>query len=280
MKYIEILKQAQKDLTRKSILTPALDAELILSNILKIKREKLILNLQKKIDSNNLRLFNSFIEQRKKNIPIAYILKYKHFWKSTFYVNKSVLIPRPATELIVEKVLEKVPKDQSFKFLDIGTGSGCILISILLERPKSTGIGIDISPSAIKVAKFNAKLQQLKNRIKFINSDVDKFFAYKYDIIVSNPPYINKFNYKNLQKDVKDYEPKIALDGGLNGISMIKKVIEKSSILIKKNGNLVLEIDNQILRESKKLLKEYKFYINDISKDLMNNYRCIFSTKY
>ena len=280
MKYIEILKQAQKDLTRKSILTPALDAELILSNILKIKREKLILNLQKKIDSNHLRLFNLFIEQRKKNIPIAYILKYKHFWKSTFYVNKSVLIPRPATELIVEKVLEKVPKDQSFKFLDIGTGSGCILISILLERPKSTGIGIDISPSAIKVARFNAKMQQLKNRIKFINSDVDKFFAYKYDIIVSNPPYINKFNLKNLQKDVKDYEPKIALDGGLNGISMIKKVIEKSSILIKKNGNLVLEIDNQILKESKKLLKEYKFYINDISKDLMNNYRCIFSTKY
>ena len=280
MKYIEILKQAQKDLTRKSILTPALDAELILSNILKIKREKLILNLQKKIDSNNLRLFNSFIEQRKKNIPIAYILKYKHFWKSTFYVNNSVLIPRPATELIVEKVLEKVPKNQSFKFLDIGTGSGCILISILLERPKSTGIGIDISPSAIKVAEFNAKMQQLKNRIKFINSDVDKFFAYKYDIIVSNPPYINKFNFKNLQKDVKDYEPKIALDGGLNGISMIKKVIEKSSILIKKNGNLVLEIDNQILRESIKLLKEYKFYINDISKDLMNNYRCIFSTKY
>ena len=280
MKYIEILKQAQKDLTRKSILTPALDAELILSNILKIKREKLILNLQKKIDSNHLRLFNLFIEQRKKNIPIAYILKYKHFWKSTFYVNNSVLIPRPATELIVEKVLEKVPKDQSFKFLDIGTGSGCILISILLERPKSTGIGIDISPSAIKVAEFNAKMQQLKNRIKFINSDVDKFFAYKYDIIVSNPPYINKFNFKNLQKDVKDYEPKIALDGGLNGISMIKKVIEKSSILIKKNGNLVLEIDNQILKESKKLLKEYKFYINDISKDLMNNYRCIFSTKY
>ncbi len=280
MKYIEILKQAQKDLTIKSILNPALDAELILSNILKIKRENLILNLQKKIDSNHLRLFNLFIEQRKKNIPVAYILKYKHFWKSKFYVNKSVLIPRPATELIVEKVLEKVPKDQSFKFLDIGTGSGCILISILLERPKSTGIGIDISSSAIKVAKFNAKMQQLKNRIKFINSDVDKFFAYKYDIIVSNPPYINKFNLKNLQKDVKDYEPKIALDGGLNGISMIKKVIEKSSILIKKNGNLVLEIDNQILRESIKLLKEYKFYINDISKDLMNNYRCIFSTKY
>ena len=280
MKYIEILKQAQKDLTIKSILNPALDSELILSNILKIKRENLILNLQKKIDSNHLRLFNLFIEERKKNVPVAYILKYKHFWKSKFYVNKSVLIPRPATELIVEKVLEKVPKDQSFKFLDIGTGSGCILISILLERPKSTGIGIDISPSAIKVAKFNAKMQQLKNRIKFINSDVDKFFAYKYDIIVSNPPYINKFNFKNLQKDVKDYEPKIALDGGLNGISMIKKVIEKSSILIKKNGNLVLEIDNQILRESKKLLKEYKFYINDISKDLMNNYRCIFSTKY
>ena len=280
MKYIEILKQAQKDLTIKSILNPALDSELILSNILKIKRENLILNLQKKIDSNHLRLFNLFIEERKKNVPVAYILKYKHFWKSKFYVNKSVLIPRPATELIVEKVLEKVPKDQSFKFLDIGTGSGCILISILLERPKSTGIGIDISPSAIKVAEFNAKMQQLKNRIKFINSDVDKFFAYKYDIIVSNPPYINKFNFKNLQKDVKDYEPKIALDGGLNGISMIKKVIEKSSILIKKNGNLVLEIDNQILRESKKLLKEYKFYINDISKDLMNNYRCILSTKY
>ena len=279
MKYIEILKKAQQDLTKSSILTPALDAELILSNILKIKRENLLLNLQNRIDYKHLRLFNSFIEQRKKKLPIAYILKYKHFWKSKFYVNKSVLIPRPATELIIEKVLEKVQKNQRLKFLDIGTGSGCILISILLERPKSTGIGIDISPYAIKVAKFNAKMQQLKNRIKFINSDVDKFFTYKYDVIVSNPPYINKLKYTNLQKDVKDYEPKIALDGGLRGISMVKKVIKKSSELLKKNGNLVLEIDNQILRESKELLKKYKFYINDISKDLMNKHRCIFSTK-
>mgnify|MGYP001249481805 FL=1 len=227
-----------------------------------------------------LKLFNSHIEQRKKNLPVAYILKYKHFWKSKFYVNKSVLIPRPATELIVENVLKKVPKNQSLKFLDIGTGSGCILISILLERPKSTGIGIDISQTAINVAKYNAKMQQLKNRIKFINSDVDKFFSYKYDIIVSNPPYINKFNYRNLQKDVKDYEPKVALYGGLHGISMIRKVIKKSSKLLKRNGRLVLEIDNQILKETTRLLKKYNFYINDISKDLTNNYRCIFSTKY
>ena len=177
-------------------------------------------------------------------------------------------------------MLKKVPKNQSLKFLDIGTGSGCILISILLERPKSTGIGIDISQTAINVAKYNAKMQQLKNRIKFINSDVDKFFSYKYDIIVSNPPYINKFNYRNLQKDVKDYEPKVALYGGLYGISMIRKVIKKSSKLLKSNGSLVLEIDNQVLRETNELLKKYNFYINDISKDLINKYRCIFSTKH
>ena len=280
MKYIEILKKAQQDLMKNSIANPSLDAELILSNILKIKRENLLLNLQNNVSNNQLKLFNFYIEQRKKNLPVAYILKYKHFWKSKFYVNESVLIPRPATELIVENVLKKVPKNQSLKFLDIGTGSGCILISILLERPKCTGIGIDISQSAINVAKYNAKMQQLKNRIKFINSDVDKFFSYKYDIIVSNPPYINKFNYRNLQKDVKDYEPKVALYGGLYGISMIRKVIKKSSKLLKRNGSLVLEIDNQILRETNELLKKYNFYINDISKDLMNKYRCIFSTKH
>jgi len=280
MKYFEILKRAGDVLKKKSIPTYSLDSELILSKILKIDRKDLLFNLQSSLDHYQIKKFKNLIKKREKKLPVAYILNSKYFWKSKFYVNNSVLIPRPATELMVEKVLERTYKNRAIRLLDIGTGSGCILISILLERPKSLGIGIDISKSAIKVANFNAKMQQLENRIKFINSDIDNFLSNKYDIIVSNPPYINKFSLKNLQEDVKYFEPKIALDGGLNGTSMIEKVIKKSSDLLKNKGVLVLEIDDKTLNKTKELLKKHSFYINNISKDLMQLNRCILSTKY
>jgi release factor glutamine methyltransferase len=210
MNYQEILFEGAKILKFNNIKSFNLDSEILLSSILKVDRSHLILNLEKKIKDNESKIFFNCIERRKKNEPIAYITGYKEFWKNKFKVNSNVLIPRPDSETLVEQVLSEISTNSKKKILDIGTGSGCIIISILNDRKKCTGVGIDISKNAIKLAKYNAKIQHLKNRIKFFNTNIDNFNLDKYDFIVSNPPYI-KFNEINgLDRDVRCYEPKIA----------------------------------------------------------------------
>ena len=279
MNYQILLKKASKELKSISVSNPILDSEILLSNALKISREKMLLNLNKKITQSEIDKFNKLLIKRKKKEPIAYIFGSKEFWKTTFVINQSVLIPRPETELLVEQSLKYLKKNRDYKVLDIGTGSGCILISILKERTKCKGIGIDFSKEAIKVAKINAKMQQLENRIKFVYSDVDKFLSSKYDLIVSNPPYIKTCELKNLNEDIKNYEPIMALDGGSDGLSEIKKIIIRSSELLKRGGRLVLEIGHGQLNSVVNMIKEKKYYINNISKDLAGNTRCITSIK-
>ena len=280
MEYINLLKFAKKELSLKNIPNPSLDSEILLSDILKIKREKLLINLEQKANLKQINQFKKYIDLRGNNKPVAYILGKKEFWKRNFIVNHSVLIPRPDTEIIIEAILKILPVNIKKSILDIGTGSGCILISLLLERKSVVGTGLDISKSAIKVAKINAKIQQIENRIKFINSDIDKFFYGKYDLIVSNPPYIKKSKISTLKEDVKNFEPVLALDGGLDGSEKLNKVIKKTSYLLKRNGIFVLEIDNYQLHNVKNIMRKYNFYINNIIKDYAQNYRCIISTKY
>ena len=246
---------------------------------MKIDRFNLILNLEKEIKNNETKIFFDFIERRKKNEPIAYITGYKEFWKNKFKVNNNVLIPRPDSETLVEQVLNEISINSKKKILDIGTGSGCIIISILNERKKCTGIGIDISKNAIKLAKYNAKIQHLKNRIKFFNTNIDNFNLDKYDFIVSNPPYIKFSEINGLDRDVRYYEPKVALSGGIDGLSKIRLVVSKSSNLIKKSGKLFLEVGSTQAREVLKILQIYGFYNNKVIKDLGKKNRCIISTK-
>ncbi len=280
MNYNTVLNHASNLLESFKIKNPRLDSELLLCDSLKTSRENLLLNLNKKIKLKEYNKFLNLLDQRKKKKPIAYIIGFKEFWKSKFIINDSVLIPRPETEIIVEESLNYLNNNKSKKILDIGTGSGCIIISILKESIKSNGVALDISKNAIKIAKINAKLQQVDNRIKFINSNIDKYNYDKYDLIVSNPPYIKKIRISRLEEDVKDFEPNIALDGGYSGYSELKKVILSSSNLLKKNGKLIFEIGNdQIHNLTGKLVKN-GFYINKISKDLSKKARCVVATKY
>ena len=163
--------------------------------------------------------------------------------------------------------------------LDVGTGSGCIILSVLNERRKCTGVGIDISKNAIKLAKYNAKIQHIKNRIKFFNTDIDNFYSNNYDLIISNPPYIDLNKINNLDKDIKNHEPKVALNGGIDGYEKIRLVIKKSSKLIKRKGKLFLEVGFDQARETLRTLNIYGFYNNKIVKDLSKKNRCIISTK-
>jgi len=211
--------------------------------------------------------------------PIAYLLNKKEFWKEEFYIDKDVLIPRPDTELIIENVLKIYSNNSKLQILDVGTGSGCILLSILKERTNFYGTGIDICKKSIKISKYNAKKLKLENRVKFYHSDVDKFNNGKYDLIVSNPPYIEKFNLKYLEKDIVNFEPKLALNGGLDGFSEIRKVINSAKFLVKKNGKLILEIGFNQKNRTSEILKKKGFFINKVLKDYGENDRCIISTK-
>ena len=226
------LNTAIKTLTQFNIQNANLDSEILLAKIIGKDRNYIILNSKEHLGQKYLFRFNNLIERRKKGEPVAYLTRKKEFWKNDFYVDQNVLVPRPDTELIVEEVLKFSKKRFKLQILDIGTGSGCILLSLLKEAPSFYGTGIDISKKSINVSKFNAKMLNLTNRVKFYNSDVDKFKIGKYDIVVSNPPYIELLKLKYLDKDLCKFEPKIALNGGIDGFSVIKKVVHKTSFLI------------------------------------------------
>ncbi len=275
----EILNEGSKILKLNNIKSSNLDSEILLSSVLKLERSKLILNLNKNVKYKDKKNYFNLIERRKKNEPIAYITGYKEFWKDIFKVNRNVLIPRPDTEIVVEQILNELDVNSSKRILDIGTGSGCIILSILKERKKCHGTGIDISKKAINLAKYNAKIQHIGNRIQFFNSDIDNFYRGKYDLITSNPPYIKLYEINDLDRDIKNYEPKVALNGGIDGYSKIKLVIKKSSTLIKKKGKLILEVGLDQIRETQRILRLNGFYTNKVVKDLAKKNRCIISTK-
>ena len=266
-------------LKNKSINSAKLDSEILLASVIDKDRKYLILNNDQNIKEKNLINFQKLINKRSFREPIAYLTNKKHFWNYKFFVTKDTLIPRPDTELIVEQILKLTKSKTKMKILDIGVGSGCILLTILKERKNFYGVGVDISKKCLNISKINAKNLEVSSRVKFFKSDVDKFDLGKYDLIVSNPPYIKKINLKYLEKDVVNFEPKLALDGGLDGLSEIRKVITKSSELIKKNGKFILEIGFDQKNKVINLLKDKGFYINSISKDLAKNDRCIVSTK-
>jgi len=277
MKIIDNLKDGYKILKESNISSYKIDCEILMSQTLNISRERIILNLEKKIKKEEIERYFNLIYRRKKNEPIAYIINNKNFWKNKFITNKNALIPRPDSEHLVEQALSLIKKDQAKRILDIGVGSGCLSISILNERLNCKCDAIDPSKNALKLAKINANLHQLLDRIKFYKRDVDNFYNDKYDLIISNPPYINKHKIKYL--GTINYEPNIALNGGLDGLEIIRKVISKSKYLLKTNGKLILEIGYDQKYKVINLLKEKNFFINKIIKDYGNNTRCIVSTK-
>jgi release factor glutamine methyltransferase len=272
------VKQASKILKNHNIHSHELDAQLILSDIMKVKRESLITNNEVVISEKIMEKYDIAVRRRIKREPIAYITGKREFWSVDFLVNHETLIPRPETELLIYKLVNFF-KNKRINILDIGTGSGCILLSILKEINFSRGIGIDISSKAIQMAEANSKYLQLLYRSKFKVIDLDKFNIGKYDLIVSNPPYIPSRDIKNLSKDITNFEPLIALDGGIDGLDLIKKVIYKSNHLLKRGGLLALEVGYKGYKRISNILR-YNGY-RELSKecDYNRNVRCIISTK-
>ena len=276
MNALEIIKLGSKLLKIKDIQSNILDSEILLSKTLNKSREEILINLDQKINKKNTKKFKQYINRRSKNEPIAYILKEKEFWSKKFNINNNTLIPRPETELLVSKLIE-IYKMKKISILDIGTGSGCIILSLLDCLKNSTGIGIDISKKAILVAKNNAKTHNLLTQSKFLNKSFEQIFNVKFDLIVSNPPYIKNKDIKNLSEDIKRYEPRMALDGGNDGLDLIRKVIYKSKNILKIKGMLALEIGNEQYRKVSKILIDNNYRIKHVIKDYKDNIRCVFA---
>ena len=272
------IKQASAILKTHNIRTHELDAQIILSNIMCIEREFLITNCKETITKKIMDKYNIAIQRRVKKEPVAYITGKKEFWSEDFLVNNSTLVPRPETELLIYKVI-KFFKNKKINILDIGTGSGCILLTLLKELKLSRGVGIDISSKAIKTAKINSKNFNLLNRSRFKVFDLNNYIVGKYDLIVSNPPYIPSRDIKNLSKDIINHEPINALDGGTDGLDLIKKVIYKSNHLLKRKGLLALEIGHSQYKKVSNILKENGYREMSKEYDFKHNVRCIISTK-
>ena len=279
MKIQNLINDGSKYLRNNNIMSYEIDSEILMSKVLKKKREYIILNPNSEVNTLQSNNFRKLIYQRSHGKPIAYLTGKKNFWNFEFKVSQDVLIPRPDTELLIEEALKITKNKSKLKVLDIGIGSGCILLSILKEKRNFYGIGVDLSKKCIDISKINALNLGVNNRIKFFKSDIDNFNYGKYDLIISNPPYINKLKLKYLEKDVFNFEPITALNGGLGGLSEIRKVIKKSSELIKKNGKFILEIAFDQKLKVLKLLTNQGFYINKVLKDYAKNDRCIVSTR-
>jgi release factor glutamine methyltransferase len=273
----ELLKIGANFLKKKLIHSYQIDSEVLLAEILGKPRENILLNSDLKISQSNVKIFSKLIKRRgMSKVPLAYLLKKKEFWSFNINVSRDVLIPRPETELLVEKLVS-IYKGQKPFILDVGTGSGCIIISLLKELNNAKGVAIDISNKAIMLAKNNSINNNTSNRIKFSKSCIKDVHRTGFDLIVSNPPYIPSNQLKNLDVTIKHFEPKIALDGGNDGLDVIRKLIYKSGKILKRNGLLALEIGNGQYKKVSQILKKNKFIEKFLVKDYRDNIRCIIS---
>jgi release factor glutamine methyltransferase len=275
---LEVIKLSTEYLQKKGVESPRVNAEILLAEILKCKRLDLYLAFDKPLAEKELSDYREAIRKRGLRIPLQYIVGSVEFYGLKILVNENVLIPRPETELLVEKIINEAEKSVNIKILDIGVGSGNISISILKNLPNANVVAIDISELSLKVAKQNAELNSLQDRIDFKLCDImnDSLNDLgKFDIIVSNPPYVSETDFDNLEPELKMFEPKIALTDNSNGISFYKKIIEVSDKILKKPGKLFFELGMGQSMQVKTLFEQKGFSNINISKDYSGTDRII-----
>lgn len=275
MKIEELLRYGKEKLEKQKVEDASIISRILMQYVLKIDRNKLIINKNDNVDINKENEYKEYIEKIIKGKPVQYITNNQEFMKLNFYVDENVLIPQPDTEILVEKVIKSIDIMENIEILDMCTGSGCIGIS-LAKNIKNTKVTlVDISKEAIEIAKKNAIQNEVENKITFIQSDMFENVKGKFDIIVSNPPYIKTDIIQTLDKQVQN-EPHIALDGGKDGLDFYKILINEAHKYLKKDGKIFLEIGYDQKQEVENLVKQSKHYKKiETIKDLSQNYRVI-----
>ena len=272
----ETIRKGMIILKTNNVTEPNIKSRLIMQFVLNKPREYLVVYDKEKLTLRQEVNYFKAIKKLCNGIPIQHITNRQEFMKMTFFVDENVLIPRPDTEILVEEVIKIAKKINAKKILDLCTGSGAIAISLAKYIDKSNITAVDISDKALNVAKLNAKNNEVEDRITFVESDLFKNLKKeKYDIIVSNPPYIKKEVLKKLDKEVQK-EPKLALDGGYDGLDFYRKIIKSADEYLKFNGYLCFEIGYDQKEDVENLLKEQEKYINiTCKKDLCDNDRVV-----
>ena len=256
------------------------EKKLLLSHVLGISNEKLNLTQSEKVGEKDFKNFEQLINRRKNSEPIAYLTNIKSFWKNDFYVDQSVLIPRSDSELLIESVIEYFPDlTKTYNFLDLGSGSGCLIISLLNEYLLSSGIGVEIDKMAIKVSEKNKEFLLNKDRLKFLERDFSNFDTSSFDIVISNPPYISFEEKKDIMKEVRNYEPSNALFADEKGLYFYRKIIENLAKQLKRKQFLFLELGINQPDGVVKILKNNNFNVASIKNDISNIPRCIIAER-
>ena len=245
MNLTEAIDWATDQLCAQAIEDARLEAELLLVYALGIKKSELILYQSKIIETKNFKRYQELVKRRSKHEPTAYIIGIQPFMSLDIMVDRSVLIPRPETELLAERAISSIRNAEcgmrNFSIADIGTGSGCIAVTLAKRLPQAEVYGIDSSNDALKVAKKNAEMHKVESRCHFLKGNLLEPLKEKVDLIVTNPPYIPSGEISKLQPEVKDWEPRQALDGGKDGLDYIRKLLKESPKYLKPNGRLVME---------------------------------------
>lgn len=275
----EILKKEINNLKQNNIENSTLKAKILLANILNVKKEYLLIHSEEEIKQEDKIKYENCIKELIKGKPLQYITNKQEFMGLDFYVDENVLIPQPDTEILVEKAIEIAETTQKNKILDMCTGSGCIAISLAKKINNAQIIAVDISNNALNVANKNAINNNVENKIKFINSDMFNNIEEKFDIIVSNPPYIETETINKLEIEVQN-EPHLALDGGIDGLKFYKIIANNAFKYLNENGYLLLEIGYNQQNSVTQLLQDIGKYKNiETVKDLGGNYRVVIARK-
>ena len=272
-------KYLTRELTVSEIENPQLEARILLAFAARVEQTRVIGYPEDKLDNTVIRNLEKIIARRKTGEPIAYITGVKEFWSLNFNVTPETLIPRPDSETIVQSVLDTITNHMDrLSILDLGTGSGCLLLALLSELPNAKGVGIDISPATCKIAKKNAKELGLNNRAKFYRGNWMEGILDQFDIIVTNPPYIAEPDIKLLDREIQLFEPHLALSGGPDGVSAYRLIAKGSIARLKTAGILVVEIGINQAQSIKNIFIENGLEIIKTQRDFSNIERCILAT--
>lgn len=276
----EALRYAVLRLQQEKIESASLDARLLLEHVLRLSREQLLLAMEDVLTQEQEARYYALISARVQRQPVSQLLGKREFWGMEFKVTTDTLDPRPDSETVIEEVLFRLPDRQKpYKILDLGTGTGCLLLSLLKELPNATAIGVDISEAAINVAKENTLCFGMQSRVAFLTSDWCEKLAGQFDIIVANPPYIPSRSIESLAPEVAKHEPRLALDGGEDGLECYRKIMAALPKLLAPGGFAVFEIgvgQHQALAE---IATKQGLTLAGMKQDLSGIIRCVVITK-
>lgn len=268
MKILELYKNSSKELEQNGILTSKLDVKILLSYLLNIDSKELIMYFNQHIEQKFINSFNQLLKRRLNREPIANIVNKKSFWSYDFFVNENVLTPRNDSEILIEAVLSNYNNMQEeLKILDLGTGSGCLILSLLKMYKNASGLAVDISEKALKVARQNAENLKINN-IKFLKNNWNDNIEEKFDIIISNPPYIPTKEIKELEPEVNKFNPLLALDGGEDGLNCYRYLAKSLEKNLKENTKIFLEIGKNQEKDIEKIFNENGYELLKMYKDL------------